>query len=230
MAGFDHGEDRLHEAAALGALCAERQFPPDHRGTQGALADVVGRLDPFDVQERPQPIAMIVQSGAHSHKLRVAAEHPAQQQAVDLLADRLHQTLEPAAGERPVAAAPQWRNSFCVGHQVASQAFRLVIRMVDQGRKSRFRWAQHHCGRQFQYIFARSQLTTPSKAVSSPEARGGPRGPQGEDGKGGGRTSTAKLLEGLLRGRFVDAQHRSLGNGRPLRTPDAGQPSPRFAA
>ena len=32
MAGFDDGEDRLHEAAALGTLSAERQFPPDHRG------------------------------------------------------------------------------------------------------------------------------------------------------------------------------------------------------
>ena len=53
MASFDDGQNRFHEAAAAGALRTERQFSPDHGGAQGALADVVGRLDPLDVQKGP---------------------------------------------------------------------------------------------------------------------------------------------------------------------------------
>ncbi len=47
-AGFDHREQGLDEAAAGGALGAERQLAPDHRVTQGALGRVVGRLDEVD--------------------------------------------------------------------------------------------------------------------------------------------------------------------------------------
>ena len=61
-AGFDDGEHRFDEAAAVGALRAERELSPDHGVTQGPLAGVVGRLDPLDANERPQPIAVIVSS------------------------------------------------------------------------------------------------------------------------------------------------------------------------
>ena len=84
MAGFDNCQDRFHKAAAAGALSAERQLPPDHRRAQGALADVVGRLDSFEIQERPQPVAVIVQRSAHAGQFRIATEHAAQQQAVDV--------------------------------------------------------------------------------------------------------------------------------------------------
>jgi hypothetical protein len=54
-ARLDDRQDRFHEATPLGALRAERQFSSDHRVTQGALAGVVGRFDPFGVQKRPEP-------------------------------------------------------------------------------------------------------------------------------------------------------------------------------
>ena len=60
-AGFDHRQHRLDETAAGGALRSERQLPPDHRMTQRTLARVVRRFDPFVLQKRPQPLAMLVQ-------------------------------------------------------------------------------------------------------------------------------------------------------------------------
>lgn len=46
-------------------------------------------------------------------------------------------------------------------HQVAYQAFHLQIRIIDQGRKTRFKWAEHHCGPPIlRCILARSQFTT----------------------------------------------------------------------
>ena len=46
-AGFDHRQHRLDEAAAGRTLRPERQLPPDHRMTQRTLARVVRRFDPF---------------------------------------------------------------------------------------------------------------------------------------------------------------------------------------
>src|SRR6516164_1225884 len=133
MAGFHDGQDRLHEAAATGALGAERQLPPDYRRTQGTFADVVGRLDSLDVEERPKPVAMAIQRLTHPDQLRVAAEHPAQQQAVNLSADWSHQTQHSGAGNCSVSASrPVTKKFACGPHQVAPQAFHLMIRMVDQ--------------------------------------------------------------------------------------------------
>jgi hypothetical protein len=39
-------------------LGAEGAFSPNHGGAQGALADVVGRLDSLHVQKRPQPVGI----------------------------------------------------------------------------------------------------------------------------------------------------------------------------
>ena len=60
-AGLDDRKHRLHEAAAAGALRAERELPPDDGMTQRAFARVVRRLDAFLADERPEPIAMLVQ-------------------------------------------------------------------------------------------------------------------------------------------------------------------------
>ena len=59
-AGFDDREHGLNEATATGALCAERKLAPDHRVSQRALAGVLGRLDLFVTDQRPQPVAMRV--------------------------------------------------------------------------------------------------------------------------------------------------------------------------
>ena len=138
-AGFDDREQRFHEPAAGGALGAEREFPPDHRVTQRPLRRVVRRFDSGHIQERPQPLAMVMQLPAHAGQSRVTAEVAAQQQAVDLAADRLHQTLESAAGDRPVPATrPVMKQGLCRSHQVVPQAFHLVILVVDQGLKIAF--------------------------------------------------------------------------------------------
>ena len=81
-ASLDDGQNRFYEPAASGALSPERELSPDDRMTQAALAGVIGRLDPVDVEERPKPLPMIVQLLAHPIEPRVAAIDSAQQQAL----------------------------------------------------------------------------------------------------------------------------------------------------
>jgi len=139
-AGFDDGGDRLHKTTAAGALAAEQVFPPDHGGTQRTLARVVGRLDSFHVQERPQPVGMLLQRLPNAGQLGVAAEHTAQQDAVDLLGDRYHQAPESTAGGGAVAAAGQVAEALLGGsHQLAAQPFHLLVCMIDQYREG---WLQ----------------------------------------------------------------------------------------
>ena len=52
------------------------------------------------IQERPQPVAMIVQLFAHPAQQSIPAELAAQQQGFDLLADRREQPFQTAARER----------------------------------------------------------------------------------------------------------------------------------
>jgi len=133
VAGSDHCQDGLHEAAARGSPRAERQFSPDDCRTQRALAGAVGRLDSFPVQERSQPLAMFVRRLTDADQLGVAAEHTAQQEAVDLLSDRLHESVESAAGVGTLAAAGPVAEALLGGwHQVAAQPFHLVVCMIDQ--------------------------------------------------------------------------------------------------
>ena len=100
-AGFHDGQQGFHEAAARGALGAEREFSPDHRMPQGALASVVGGLDAFYVHEGPQPLAMIREFLRHAD----AGERSAQQHGVDLISDRFHAALESDTCERAVTIA-----------------------------------------------------------------------------------------------------------------------------
>ena len=57
------------------------------------------------IQERPQPVAMIVQLFAHPAQQSIPAELAAQQQGFDSLADRREQPFQTAARDRAVAAA-----------------------------------------------------------------------------------------------------------------------------
>jgi hypothetical protein len=65
-AGLDYHQHRLNETAAGCALRPKREFSPDHRMTQRSLARIVRRLDPFVMQERPQPLPMFVQFPARA--------------------------------------------------------------------------------------------------------------------------------------------------------------------
>ena len=72
-ASLDHRQHGLDEAAAGGALRPRRELPPNHRVTQGTLARVVRRFHPFVPQERPQPLAMLVQLPARAAHVRIGA-------------------------------------------------------------------------------------------------------------------------------------------------------------
>ena len=60
----------------------ERQLPPNHGVPQGPFAGVVGRLDAFDFQKCPQPLAMVVKFPTHAVHSRVSV----------VKVDRLHST------------------------------------------------------------------------------------------------------------------------------------------
>ncbi len=170
-AGFHDSQNRLDEAAAARALSAEGQFSPNDGVAERSLADIVRRFHPFDIQECPEPFTMVVQFAAHADQFRVPAELPAQQEAFDRCADRSRETQQARLVIVPSRQRDQWQSSFAVlTHQIVSQAFHLSIGLVDQRFRRVLRCAQHHCSLPlFQYIFARSQFTTPSKAsVSSP--------------------------------------------------------------
>ena len=70
-ARFDHGEHALDKLAAAARLRAKRELPPDHGVTQRLFRGVVGRLDSFDVHERPQVFAMLNQLFAKAMRQRV---------------------------------------------------------------------------------------------------------------------------------------------------------------
>jgi hypothetical protein len=132
-ARFDDGQNRLHEAASTSAWRAERELSPDDRVPQATLAGVVGRFHSLDIQQRPEPIAMLVQSVAHPLQTRVAAINSAQQQGFHLLADWLHQPLQSGPGDGPIARARPVAEHVARGaHQVASQSFHLMVRVIDE--------------------------------------------------------------------------------------------------
>jgi hypothetical protein len=81
-AGFDHREHRLDEATSARALRAKRELPPNHGMTQRTLAGVVRRFHSFMPQQRPQPLAMLVQLPTHALHPSIAALGAAQQQYV----------------------------------------------------------------------------------------------------------------------------------------------------
>src|SRR5207249_3019016 len=87
-AGLDDRQQPLDEPAAGGRLRAEGELPPDDRVPQGALGGVVGRLDAVDGDEGPEVLAVLPQLLAEAGGERVVIA--AQQQRVDLAADRLH--------------------------------------------------------------------------------------------------------------------------------------------
>jgi len=93
-AGFNHRQHRLDEAATACTLRPKRQLPPYHRMTQRSFASVVCRLDPFMLQKRPQPLAMLVQLPARPAHIAIVALHSAQQQTFHLPADWSHPTLQ----------------------------------------------------------------------------------------------------------------------------------------
>ena len=85
-AGLDHRQHCLDKAAAGRTLRAERQLPPNHRMTQRSLARIVGWLDPFVSQKRPQPKPMFVQFSTRAARVGMTTLGAAQQQSLYLSA------------------------------------------------------------------------------------------------------------------------------------------------
>ena len=76
-ASFNHGQHAFHEATAARGLGTERELAPDHRVTQGLFRGIVGRLDPFDIDEGPKTMAIRVKLVAEA--VRAPVEVAAQQ-------------------------------------------------------------------------------------------------------------------------------------------------------
>ena len=83
-AGLNDGQHAFDEEAALHALSAERRLPPDHCMTKRSFGSVVGRLDAFVVNERPEPLSVRVELVAHACEPLVARTGATQQERIDL--------------------------------------------------------------------------------------------------------------------------------------------------
>jgi len=156
---------------------------------------------------------MVRQWLAHSLQLRVAAEDTAQQEAVDLFPDRLHQALETPAGDGPIATTrPVPKQCLRGAHQITSEAIDLVIGMIDQRLKIPFQMRPTPLGTAHVPIHLRPvAIHDAIEGVREQflEDRRGPRGSQREDrlcARDKGPQPRFELR--LFRRRFVDTQHR----------------------
>ena len=209
-AGFDGGQQRFHEAAAGSALRPERELPPDHGVTERPLRRVVRRFDAVHFQERPQPVAMVTQFPAHA--VRGGAE-AAQQQAVDLVADRLHQTLEAPPREGPIPAArPVPEEGFGRSHQVMAQAFDLVIIAVNQRLKVSLQMSPAPLQAAALPVHFRPVAADDAGeglAQQFAEGRGGAAAAEGEHGEAAGDEGPQPALHrAFLRRRFIAVELR----------------------
>ena len=213
-ARLDDGQDGGDESASVAALRAERQLPPDHRVAQGALADVVGEFYSFDLQKRPEPLAVCIQFLAHAHHFAVSAEPSAQQQAFHFKADRLHQTLHFDKRDGAVATArPMSKEFLRAAHKVVPEALHLPIRVIDQCLKVPLQV----CPTPLQFpLFPRFPIHLGAVAVDHPIKHIGQqfvencRRPSGSQGKkrvhGGDKRPQPSLGFAFLGGRFVNSQ------------------------
>ena len=104
-AGFDDGQQRLDEAAALRTLGAEAELAPDHGRAESAFAGVVRGFDAFVVEERLEPMAVLQQFLAGARGLGVTTAQAAEQQPFDLGAHGGQHSFQTGAGEELIAMA-----------------------------------------------------------------------------------------------------------------------------
>src|SRR5690606_17754212 len=63
----------LREASSLGTVCTEASFPPQYCRSNTALRMIIGRLNPFDADKRPQCRLDAQYLGGHSAGFLVVA-------------------------------------------------------------------------------------------------------------------------------------------------------------
>jgi hypothetical protein len=69
-----HCEDALDEARVRRAIGAEGALTPEHSGAKGALSGVVGGLDGWMVEEKPERGFVTQQGAAHARRLHRRGE------------------------------------------------------------------------------------------------------------------------------------------------------------
>ncbi len=144
---LDDRQQALDETAARSRLRAERQLPPTDGVPQRLLGRVVGRLDPCDLHEGPQPVAVFPQLLAEAGDARV--EVAAQQVSFYLRAGAVASVSEKRSWDNvPSRTFCHRANNWLVGRK-RSWPRRLPTRHGPSHRawKSRFQVFQHHCKR-----------------------------------------------------------------------------------
>ena len=104
--------------------------------TKRSFGSVVGRLDAFVVNERPEPLSVRVELVAHACEPLVARTGATQQERIDLGAHRCHSAPECPAGDSAfVIGPPVFEKSRHMPHEVMAEPLGLGVRAVDQGLK-----------------------------------------------------------------------------------------------
>ena len=75
-AGLDDGQHRFDEAAAVGVLCAEGEFAPDHGVADDLFGAIIGRLNTGVGQEHPELVPAVAQVRTQRAAARVRGPHP----------------------------------------------------------------------------------------------------------------------------------------------------------
>ena len=71
--GFGNGQHSLDEPASCFALRSEGKLAVDDSRAQGTFGGVVRRLDPLNLDKRPEPLSVVVQFPAHPDEALVSA-------------------------------------------------------------------------------------------------------------------------------------------------------------
>src|SRR5678816_1853747 len=95
-----HGHEALGKQVAALALRAEAPAAPEDKGTELALSMVIGWLDAFDVDERPQCGAVVEDVGARAGESVDSGRDRTLEHGLDLCAHRSHPRKERRAVER----------------------------------------------------------------------------------------------------------------------------------
>ena len=221
-AGFDHGEQCFDETASGGALGAEGKFPPDDGVAERTLGGVVGGVDMFVVDERPEVVEMVEQFRAGRPGGGVAAPLPFLQNHVELALQAVRVTLEPCAGQSPVTNTVPLMEQFLREFQQLSPLF---------GGAGRRRGAPQFADRlevslevcpaplpQFEEKVHPGPVATHDPLVVEfqpiVQDAGSPRQPQAEDGETGGhKCPQPGFVRLLFCRRFVDVDVVLPGQG-----------------
>ena len=123
-----HGDcqDSLDEAAAIDTVSSEAAFSVNHRGPDGPLGRVVGRLKAVHPDERPEGRRDLEDLLAHALGLGLTAVSSLPQQILDRLSDRAHVDLEAGTGKSSVShPSPELKHRLGLDQKGLTDASRL---------------------------------------------------------------------------------------------------------